>query len=1023
MQNYDGKSKEKGGEEAPSPQQPFLFSQPAGVQRTLPSLNSQNSKRELEDARPLLRPSTIGTVEKVRCHHRLQHGQVGTLCLAVNNRQGNQQPTDLSGDEDRQSSILQRRQEESTGDDSETGGVPKEEITSQQTSSGTPVPIRHVPRSPQCRPRRSNTCICRYQGMEVRPPHTEDSVYHGTNRSFRALELGTEDEGRTGREGAQTGGAAGLDEDGGRVPEVLQRKVTYGTPVRDLSTNGDRTPTVPDPRSLPPHHGLAVTAVRGCSFRPGELEEVSRKVLEAVKERREVNKEAIEAYDYWSTEVEGFEVGVGKIATQELPPECECCTRRKSMVRCGKESCGCCHNIRTRPCQVTEGMGRRVGPCSCCQNSRSTPCVNTLHHLVRTSANSRRGEGRSAYSSTTSKSILDAQSGSSAHKPMGEGRSAIGSTTSTSTLNFRFGSSAQQPMGEGRSAYGSTTSTSTLNFKFGRNAHIPEENQVREGLCFCCSININTPCTRMSQSGGAYSPRVLPPPSYKLHIPQETRCLRVRKLLGRRWEKSAFKRWTTLKNDVIPHRSRQFNFTGRRGDKEILIEAGVIKETRVLGFPMKPFLLQEEKGGGRCRVITDVPNLNELIKGKVPARLPYVVHMYGEIVKAKFVVSIDFKCFYFQLPLPGRRATPYTFRMEGKLYRWTVVPMGVSWAVRAAQEVAEAFTEKIVEAAQCGLWNITYVDNIYVGCNSLEEVERIMTAAKEAAKNYHAAVEMEYFGGEKAGDILGINFDLSRGEARVAPGFYKKHEVVWGVIPEGKWQTVTLLRWVGVLLRALYILRRRLTEARPLLVCLADLARRQAKEGLLGTVEASKEWRAAIETMQKITAPGTLAEIRPDIENTDPVEKICYSDASAWGAGWVLISQDRIWTGAQKWTVEAGWPQVELEARAAELAVLRFSDGGQKEGVTPGRLLLILDAGALVLAEKKGHSKNAKINAFVSAAQQHNVSVAHVRTQFNIADALSRDKEPPATEVIQEEVRALPRTVNNHINKQKRSRW
>ena len=114
-------------------------------------------------------------------------------------------------------------------------------------------------------------------------------------------------------------------------------------------------------------------------------------------------------------------------------------------------------------------------------------------------------------------------------------------------------------------------------------------------------------------------------------------------------------------------------FLKEKGNKEILIEAGVIKETRVPGFPMKPFLLQEEKGGGRCRVITDVPNLNELIRGKVPARLPYVVHMYGEILKAMFVVAIDFKCFYFQL---GRRAAPERFPDGGNAVQVDGCPHG-----------------------------------------------------------------------------------------------------------------------------------------------------------------------------------------------------------------------------------------------------------------------------------------------------------------------------------------------------------
>ena len=79
----------------------------------------------------------------------------------------------------------------------------------------------------------------------------------------------------------------------------------------------------------------------------------------------------------------------------------------------------------------------------------------------------------------------------------------------------------------------------------------------------------------------------------------------------------------------------------------------------------------------------------------------------------------------------------------------------------------------------------------------------------------------------------------------------------------------------------------------------------------------------------------------------------------------------------------------------------------------------------MVLAEKNGYSKNQKINDFVQAVGLHKVAVAHVRSEANLADTLSREKDPPTTTTIVKEVRALPEQVNNSekINKHRRSGW
>jgi hypothetical protein len=172
--------------------------------------------------------------------------------------------------------------------------------------------------------------------------------------------------------------------------------------------------------------------------------------------------------------------------------------------------------------------------------------------------------------------------------------------------------------------------------------------------------------------------------------------------------------------------------------------------------------------------------------------------------------------------------------------------------------------------------------------------------------------------------------------------------------------------------------------------------------------------------MKTWTKPGT--KHTPKIQEMEDCVRIAYSDAAEWGTGWILISDHETTVSSEPWSTKGGVPgdQITREALGALRAVKELHREDKN-----GRLLLLVDAGALVQAVYKGWSPNAAINAFVEACDEYNVAIAHVPGIQNIADGVSRGKSPPSTEEINE---ALFHVVNHvkgsdRINRAARSTW
>ena len=76
--------------------------------------------------------------------------------------------------------------------------------------------------------------------------------------------------------------------------------------------------------------------------------------------------------------------------------------------------------------------------------------------------------------------------------------------------------------------------------------------------------------------------------------------------------------------------------------------------------------------------------------------------------------------------------------------------MGASWSCQAAQE---AFGRKVREEADAK-WHLTYIDNLYFGCEDAQQADKVRNAIALVAKRYNAAYTSDTW---TEGPVLGIS--------------------------------------------------------------------------------------------------------------------------------------------------------------------------------------------------------------------------------------------------------------------------
>ena len=512
---------------------------------------------------------------------------------------------------------------------------------------------------------------------------------------------------------------------------------------------------------------------------------------------------------------------------------------------------------------------------------------------------------------------------------------------------------------------------------------------------------------------------------WNVHVPGNTAGeMKVRGLFGEQWNSSLFKKMTSLHSSTkaahksfshkIPNTgpaktSAKSKETLSEETTKILLEKKIIQRVSAAKanaphFDIRPTLLPEWKKK-RWRILAETRELNAQLKGKCPAKLPRIVHQYQTMMEHSWCVEVDFQCFYFQLAL-GHGGSPYLFKEGAEWYRWLVVPMGTTWAVAVAQEVAEKFCDTVFEDSRVENGHtVTYIDNIYIFTHDYEVAKTAEQSAIKLAEKYDAKITTQV---TQRPQVLGLECDLREKKIVLHEAYYTKHEAAWTIPMSNHPDIGTLSQWLGVWIRAAYMLRVPLYKLRQTLRLLSKVSRRSAQENYETagkSIQLCGEDLEAVEEIRHLTKRGTHARWRKENEESK-AERLAYCDAAEWGTGYIAIDDSSIVVSSEPWKEECPTDQVTREALGACRAIEELHSSGN-----PLRTILLVDAAALVYAEKKGWSKNEHINKCVELCNTFKVLLLHVPGVENLADGVSRGKRPPA----EEEVNLSLKDVTNQI--------
>ncbi len=111
----------------------------------------------------------------------------------------------------------------------------------------------------------------------------------------------------------------------------------------------------------------------------------------------------------------------------------------------------------------------------------------------------------------------------------------------------------------------------------------------------------------------------------------------------------------------------------------------------------------------RRRFIQETLAPNVLCPDPVNPGFKRLDHMKRLLLRGLYAASLDWRCFYYQLPLHERVWSFFTVAVGGQSYMFTRLPMGFKWAVAIAQTITLFLSLGLV-----GVTIDVYIDNMLI---------------------------------------------------------------------------------------------------------------------------------------------------------------------------------------------------------------------------------------------------------------------------------------------------------------------
>lgn len=384
-------------------------------------------------------------------------------------------------------------------------------------------------------------------------------------------------------------------------------------------------------------------------------------------------------------------------------------------------------------------------------------------------------------------------------------------------------------------------------------------------------------------------------------------------------------------------------------------------------------LLPVKKSSGEWRLCLDCRRINEVTK-KEAYPFPDMQLILGRIEKARYFSIIDLSKAYWQIPLAPESRDLTSFRAGKSLYRFKVMPFGLTGAPVTQTKLMNRVLGYDLEPQV-----FVYLDDIVITSKTFEEHLRLLqiVADRLRAANLSISIEKSRFCQKRIsylGYILSEN-GLSIDSAKLQP-------ILNYPSPANLKDVRRLMGMVG-------FYKQFIPNYSTILSPITDLLKK-SKGKLIWTEEAEQ----ALGTLKGIlTSPPVLAN--PDFSQQYVIE----SDASAVAAGAVLVQYfdgvrrpiaffSRKFSATQK-----KYSSTERECLAVILAIERF-----RHFIEGTQFRVVTDAQSLKWLNKISVEGNsARLARWALKLQQHDMVLEYRRGKLNIiADALSRSVDVDA---------------------------
>jgi hypothetical protein len=209
-------------------------------------------------------------------------------------------------------------------------------------------------------------------------------------------------------------------------------------------------------------------------------------------------------------------------------------------------------------------------------------------------------------------------------------------------------------------------------------------------------------------------------------------------------------------------------------DFNMAIRLGAVVEVRAVDIDFFSPMFSLEQGE-KTRLIFDLRSLNAALLDP-SFKMETLLDLPALVGKARFASKIDLKKAYWQVPVDGplsRRLGCYHPADPSRVFRWQVLPFGLSHAPRIFASITTAF---VTAWRKAGISVFAYLDDILIlGDTTIEHAQAVRMVVDDLkAAGLRISKEKAFLRPYSVIDFLGLTIDLTDHSFRVPPDKMEK---------------------------------------------------------------------------------------------------------------------------------------------------------------------------------------------------------------------------------------------------------